>query len=197
MLHIPHVREPDRYVGLCVFDFGAHVSIGYTAGEIRVLQSQQTYASGQAYEIYRVTETGGFELRGVSVSQVGAMEALCFLYGQREAARAQYEWLCETARGEPISCETRIHLARLDDFEPPDVVALAYLGVVSNVVAAWLERVGFSPAADDVIAGGDAYESVRRGAGQRRASGFLASRWDYRDRSREELLASVDLAVQR
>jgi len=196
MLHIPHVREPDRYVGLCVFDFGAHVSIGYTAGEIRILQSHKSYASGRAYEIYRVTENGGFELRGVSVSQVGAMEALCFLYRQGQAARMQYQWLCETARDEPISCETRIHLARLDDFEPPDVVALAYLGVVSNVVAAWLERVGFSEA-DNVIAGADAYESVRRGVGARHASGFLRSLWAYRDRSREELLATVDLAVQR
>ncbi len=200
MLPIPHVVKPDRYVGLHVFDFGTHVGVGYTAGEVCLLQGEKAYAGGQAYEIYRVGESGGFELRGVGASQVGAMEALCFLYAHAEAAQSQYQWLCDRACEEPIDCETRIHLARLDDFQPSDVVALAYLGVVSGVVAGWLGRVGF-PAADvaavDVIAGRDAYESVRRGTGERRASGFLASHWDYRDRGREELLATVDLAVQR
>ena len=63
-MNIPRVNQPERYAGLFIYDFGDHVSVGYTAEEIDVLTRSELHKSGSAYQIYRVTDGGAMELRG-------------------------------------------------------------------------------------------------------------------------------------
>ena len=78
-MKLPPLGHPERYVGLHVYDFKTHVSVGYTGVEIRYLRESEEFRKGTAYQIYRVTEEGGLELRGTLDHRLTAKEAVCFL----------------------------------------------------------------------------------------------------------------------
>ena len=84
-MKLPPLSHPERYVGLYVYDFKTHVSVGYTGVEIRYLRESAEFREGTAYEIYRVTEEGGLELRGTldqgpGFSQISARTRLRIRY---------------------------------------------------------------------------------------------------------------------
>ncbi len=43
-MKLPPLAQPERYVGLFVYDFKTHVSVGYTAVEIRYLRPFRQHA---------------------------------------------------------------------------------------------------------------------------------------------------------
>ena len=65
-MRIPPLKSPERYVGLFVFDFGDHTSVGYTVEEIAMLRRQPRYANGVAYSVQAADESGRMELCGLS-----------------------------------------------------------------------------------------------------------------------------------
>ena len=49
VLELPPIHNPQRYGGLYVYDFGTHVSVGYTVAELRVLRESDVHRGGTAY----------------------------------------------------------------------------------------------------------------------------------------------------
>ncbi|UCF32507.1 MAG: hypothetical protein JSV78_09240 [Phycisphaerales bacterium] len=195
-LKLPAIKDPERYVGLFVYDFGSHTSVGYTAGEISILRSSTEHAAGTAYQIYRVHEYGGLELRGVMDERLLAPEAMCFLRDDPATARGDFDFLRQAARTTPIPCLAQIELARLYSFKPPQVTALLYPAASSPVVGQWLNRVAFS-GGDFVYGGLDVHLQYASADGIRIASEELNADLDYHDRAAEAVLAAVDHAFQR
>ena len=196
MIRLPSIRDPERYVGLYIYDFGTHVSIGYTAAEIRVLRGSEAYRGGTAYEVYRVTEAGGYELRGVLDERLAAREAICFLRKDGLAARRDYDTLHGMAKASPAPCAVEMHLADVPDFSPPHAAVLLYAAVASAVLSGWLGRCGFH-GGDRVIAGIEVHGAYVGADASRIDSCRLAALLDYADRSAEDVLKAVDRTVQR
>jgi len=193
---LPALDQPQRYVGLYVYDFGDHASVGYTAREIRYLRESQSHRHGTAYEIYRATDDGVVELRGTLDERLGACEAMCFLRHDAAQARRDYDAYCESAERHPVPCPTEILLARLYDFEPPDVTALLYAASAGTAMSGWLTSAGVR--AGDVVVGGiDAHAQLVASGGLRIASRQLRTLIDYQDRSAEEVLRTIHLPLQR
>jgi hypothetical protein len=195
-LKLPMIKDPERYVGLFVYDFGSHTSVGYTAGEISILRSSMEHAAGTAYQIYRASEYGGLELRGILDDQLLAREAMCFLRDDPAAARRDFDSLRRAAQATPTPCLARIELARLYSFQPPEVTALLYPAASSLVVGRWLNRVAFS-GGDFVCGGHGVHLQYTSADGVRIASEELNAELDYHDRAAEAVLAAVDQAFQR
>ncbi len=193
---IPVVRNADAYVGLYVYDFKTHVSVGYTALEIRYLRESEAYRGGSAYEIYRATEGGGFELRGARDERLGAREALCFLRKDATAARNDYDVLQKAAECRPLPCPAELRLAKVYAFDPPNVAALMYPAAASHALAGWLDRCAFS-GGDRVVGGVDAHAELQTSQELRINSCNLPALIDYHDRSAEEVFRTVDRPVQR
>ena len=195
-MRIPHVQHAERFVGLFVFDFGTHVSVGYTAAEIAILKATEAHASGTALEIYRVTEAGGFELRGLTDERLHAREAICFLRAEALHARRDYAALHDAARNRPIACRAELALATVQSFKPPHATALIYPVAAAPAVSGWLADVGLD-GGDTVIAGADVYRSFLADGEVQFPSEVLPSQLDYSDRSAEQVMRTVDLPVQR
>ena len=118
-MKLPFIPEPERYVGLYVYDFGTHVSVGYTAAELCVLRENAAHRRGMASQIYRVSDGGGIELCGVRDERLTAKEAICFLRVEDPDAKRDYDAVCAAAAACPLPCVVQMQLARLQDFDPP------------------------------------------------------------------------------
>jgi hypothetical protein len=195
-MKLPPIPHPHHYVGLYVYDFGARVSVGYTAGEIRVLRESDRHRNGTAYEIYRAHESGALELRGVLDWRLTAREATCFLRADQAAARTDYDLLCRASERNPLPCAVEMQLARLDGFEPPHLTALSYAAAATTALATWLGqhagRVG-----DRVVCGIDVHATVASSDGVRIDSCSLPTLLDYADRPAEQVLRSIHDPLQR
>ena len=195
-MRIPPISNPERYVGLYVYDFETHVSVGYTALEIRYLRESETYRGGTAYQIYRVTETGGLELRGASDERLTAREAICFLRADAAAARRDYDSLRQLAEQTPLPCAVTLQLAKNATYDPPNVTALLYPASATTAIANWLEHSNFA-GGDRVVAGIDVHAEMANIDTARIDSCQLPSLIDYTDRPAEEVLRRVHQPLQR
>ena len=195
-MKLPPISDPARYAGLYVYDFGTHVAVGYTAGEIRVLRESERHGGGTAYEIYRVTERGGFELRGTTDARLGLREATCFLHQDGAAALRNYERIRAAAEAHPFPCSVELLLGRFYAFTPSNVTALVYPAAASTTASGWLSRHAPEPG-DDVLGGIEVCRTLLASDGIRIASCVLPTGFDLRDRPAEEVLRTVNEPVQR
>lgn len=195
-MKIPPVRHPTRYAGLYVYDFGDRVSVGFTGNEVRMLRQTPAYRAGTAFEIYRVNEHGGFELRGATEDRLGTLEALCFLRDHGADARRDYDTLVALAERAPVGANVEVVLAKVYDFAPPDVTGMIYAVAASQVVSSWL--IAHAPDLSAAVDGGpDTHDKFTRSSGMRIASRQLTALMDYTDRSLEAVKAHAGRAVQR
>jgi hypothetical protein len=195
-MHLPPIADPQQYVGLYVYDFKTHVAIGYTAHEVRILRESARFRDGTAYEIYRVSEQGGFELRGALDEGLVRREAICFLRHDAAEARADFDQLRAAADRRPVPAAVEMTLTKVYEFDPPHVTALTYPAASSLAVSGWLTGIGFD-GGDRVIGGTDVQATLAGVAGLTIDSCRLRALLDYEDRSAEEVLASVENAMQR
>ena len=195
-MKLPFIPEPERYVGLYVYDFGTHVSVGYTAAELCVLRENTAHRRGTAYQIYRVGDAGTIELCGVRDERLTAREAICFLRVEGSDAQRDYDAVCAAAAACPLPCVVQMQLAQLQDFDPPHVTALSYDASATHIVAGWLSQHAGSPG-DQVVAGVDSYGTLMTSEGERLRSCQLPALLDYEDRAVSDVLRSVHEPLQR
>jgi hypothetical protein len=195
-MKIPFLQHPERYAGLFVYDFGAWVSVGYTADEIGVLAASPEYGRGQAFQIHRVDEQGRMELVGVSERDIVGDDIMVF--ASRESGRAGEDFaaLRRGADAEPAPCSARIELADVAELQPPHVVALIYPRHATDAVARWLGRIRFS-GGDVALGGPEVLASYRQTAGPPVASCTLRCRVEWASRGAAEVLRAVHEPVQR
>lgn len=194
-MKLPALHSPEKYTGLYIFDFGDHVSVGYTAAEISMLLDTDQYRDGKVYRIHRATPDGTLELQGVSRSTFVSEDVLIFHQPDEPSARADYEELRRLAGDSPPPC--RIRLERSHVTGPPEVhVVAAFFPAESTYeVSAWLNRIGY--------AGGEYVEGGAEAlAGYRSAPVRVLEKcelWPESGRSRSygEVLSSTHLPVQR
>lgn len=193
---LPPVPNPHAFVGLYVYDFKTHVSVGYTALEIRYLRESKAYQGGTAYEIYRATPEGGFELRGALDERLAAREAMCFLRADADAARYDYDKLRRAADQDPLPCLAELRLTMVGAFDPSHLTALLYPAAASHALGGWLNRCGFD-GGDRVVCGIDVHAELVASDTPRIESCALPTLIDYHDRSLEEVLQTVNEPLQR
>jgi hypothetical protein len=195
-MKLPPITDPQHYVGLYVYDFKTHVAVGYTAQEIRILRESERYRNGTAYEVYRVNEQGGFELRGALDERLVRREAICFLRHDAGKARGDFDVLRVAAEHRPVPAAVEMTLTKVYEFDPPHVTALAYPAASSTAVSGWLTAIGFE-GGDRVVGGIDVHATLAAAGGLSIDSCRLRALLDYEDRSAEEVLAAVQNALQR
>lgn len=195
-MRLPPIADPRQYVGLYVYDFKTHVAIGYTAREVRILRESDRFRDGTAYEVYRVNEQGGFELRGALDERLVRREALCFLRHEASEARGDFDQLRTAAERRPVPANVEMTLTKVYEFDPPHVTALTYPAASSTAVSGWLTVLGFE-GGDRVVGGIDVHATLAGASGLTIDSCRLRALLDYKDRSAEEVLATVENALQR
>lgn len=190
------IAEAFKYAGLYAYDFGTHISFGYTAGEIAVLRGSEAHRGGRVLAIYRINEAGGFELRGARDEDIGGREAMAFLRGDAGAARRDYDTIVAAAKDDPLPCPVEAQLARLYGFDPANVTSLAYPIGAGTAVASWL-TIHRLDLGDRVRVGRDVNASVAASDGLHISGAQLPALMCHDDRPPDLVLQSVACTWQR
>lgn len=193
---MPRLHDPSRYAGLYVYDFGTHVSVGYTAGEIVVLRASELGRQGTAYEIYRVTDEGAIEMRAIQVGGLALSVAVCFLYPEAETARDDFDSVRLTAEQYPLSRPAELILGRQTLFSPQHIVAIRFLAGAETVLTRWL-AVHVPSAGEVVLGGADANSALADGEKRKIDSCDLRVQDGIADRSTQQVLDAIHEPVQR
>ena len=192
---LPPLRDPPQYAGLYVFDFGDHVSVGYTADEIAILLDSGRFATGQAYRVHRAQSDGTIELLPVSREALAREDGLLFYRHLVRDARRDFDLLVGLADNEPPPCRAHAQLAKICTAGPGYLTALTFPAESAGRISVWLQRLKFE--GGDFVRGGAAEMECYYGADP-----MIIDRREWGDvraasRSVQEVLATTDLAVQR
>ncbi|MBN1392425.1 MAG: hypothetical protein JW947_06430 [Sedimentisphaerales bacterium] len=193
-MKLPTLPHSQNYVGLYVFDFGEHCSVGFTAEEVAELFESEKYQNCKAYKIHRAYPDGKLELKGVR-AEVFQLEAGMFFYaGDFTTAKRDFKALVNLAVRTAPPCRAKVHLAEYSDNKC--VTAIIYPAEYDDEVSGWLLDGGYKTAG--AAEGG--VEAVRRyydDKPQILERHQLFGKSEIISRSGEELLASIKTAVQR
>lgn len=193
-MKLPKLERPDRYEGLYVLDFGDHTGVGFTAEEVAELLESERYGHGKVYRIHRAYPDGRLELKGVPAERF-QLEAGMFFYANDEAtATDDFKRLVALAVRTTPPCRAKVHLAKYADDRY--AVALIYPAEHDDDVSSWLLEGGYRTS-------GPAEGGVGAVEGYYRENPEILDRHqlfganDDRNRTGEELLGAVAMAVQR
>lgn len=135
-MNIPELKEPKKYTGLYVIDFGDHSGVGYTADEVAELLESEKFAHVKVYKIHNAYPDGKMELKGVP-ADVFQLESGMFFYSRDElTARRDFKSLVDIAVTSAPPCRANTQLAKHGDNQY--AVALIYPAEFDDEVSAWL-----------------------------------------------------------
>ncbi|MGA1980268.1 MAG: hypothetical protein ABSG99_06885 [Sedimentisphaerales bacterium] len=193
-MELPELPNPQKYVGLYIFDFGDHCGVGFTAEEVAELFESEKYKNCKAYKIHKAYPNGKLELKGVQ-AEIFQLEAGMFFYSSDlKTANRDFKKLVNLAVKVAPPCRAKVHLAKYNDNK--FVTVLIYPAEYDDEISTWLLDGGYKTA--DAAEGG--IEAVRRYYDYKPKvldRHQLFGKSENRSRTGQELLASVKLAVQR
>ncbi|MFZ0034185.1 MAG: hypothetical protein WAK60_04240 [Sedimentisphaerales bacterium] len=193
-MKLPELQESQKYVGLYVFDFGDHCGVGFTAEEVAELFESEKYKSCKAYKIHKAYPDGKLELKAVR-AEIFQLEAGMFFYSSDlKTAKLDFKGLVNLAVKTAPPCRAKVHLAKYNDNKL--VTALIYTAEYDDEISAWLLDGGYKTdgAAE---AGTEAVQRYYDAKPQISDRHQLFGKSENRNRTGEELLAGVKLAIQR
>jgi len=192
------LRQPQRYQGLYVFDFGAWSAVGYTAREVALLLEQERYRDGKVYRIERVAPDGSMELRGVSADRFQLETGMFFYDDDLDAARRDFAALRSAGAHAPPPCRVALQLADRGPVAARGryVIAMILPAEHEQDIGRWLTEIGYAGGAwaEGGISHATNYQDEAKAVLDR------AQLWgaeSLASRSAEEVLASVREPVQR
>jgi len=193
-MQLPKLQQPDRYTGLYVLDFGEHTGVGFTAEEVAELFESEKYKNCKAYKIHKAYPDGRLELKGVR-AEIFQLEAGMFFYCcDIETAKKNFKGLVNLAVKAAPPCRAKVHLAKYDDEKY--AVALIYPAEYDGEVSSWLSDGEYktSGAAEGGTGAVQRYYDAKPQIIDRHQ---LFGKSTFENRTGEELLAGIKLAVQR
>ncbi|MEE9371348.1 MAG: hypothetical protein V3W45_07770 [Sedimentisphaerales bacterium] len=193
-MELPQLQNPKKYVGLYVFDFGEHAGVGFTAEEVAELFESQKYKNCKAYKIHKAYPDGKLELKGVR-AEIFQLEVGMFFYSSdTETAKKDFKGLVNLAVKSSPPCRAKVHLTKYDDNKY--AVALIYPAEYDDEVSLWLLEADYKTtgAAEGGIGAVQQYYDTKPQIVDRHQ---LFGKSAFENRTGEELLASIKLAVQR
>jgi len=193
-MKLHELKNSEKYVGLYIFDFGEHTGIGFTAQEVAELLESEKYKNCKVYKIHRAYPDGKLELKGIR-SEIFQLEAGMFFYSSDlETARRDFKQLVNLAVRTAPPCRAKVHIAKYSNKK--FVAALIYPAEYDDQISSWLLD-GEYKTSDAAEAGFDAVQRYYDTKPQILDMHQLFGKSEYQNRTGEELLANIKLAVQR
>jgi len=193
-MKLPELKQPDKYVGLYVVDFGESSSVGFTAEEVAEILDSEKYKDCKVYKIHNAYPDGRLELKGVR-SETFQLEAGMFFYETDPGtARRDYENFIKIAVDSAPPCRAKLHLAKYS--EDKFASALIYPAEYDDEISRWLLDNNYRTAGS-VEAGIGAVQRYYDRKPEVLERHQLFARQSFQSRTGRELLASLKVAVQR
>lgn len=195
-MRLPHLTQPEKYVGLFVADFETGSAVGYTAEEVALLLESELYRQTPIYRIHRVGPEGQVELIGVSPKRFLLESGLYFYRGEGQAAREDFRQLRTLGENTPPPCRCRLVLASLPQADREKfLTGLEYPAECDQDISGWL--LANEVAAGDYVDGGPGRLAALRLEGTVIETAQLQPGAFRQSRSRSEVLGSIGQPLQR
>ena len=193
-MQLPLTDQPQKYAGLYVIDFGPQCAIGYTAEEVAILFDSEQFTDAQAYKIHRAQPNGTMDLRGVTRTRFNLESGMFFHCHDQPDGQKHFQQLIDDYTKHPPPCRCQLQLA----LTPQDqtLIALIYPAEYDEEMGRWLGDINFNPPGP-VDAGSSQVSSYYSADCQILQKQQLWPEKSLKTRSREELLATLKVAVQR
>ena len=192
---LPVLSDPEKYAGLYIFDFGNRVSVGYTAEEIEFLLAESKYAGGGVYKISRAFPDGKLEIRGVKPLAWNVTTGIVFWFEDHEETVKAFEQLKTQAITAGTPGEFSLSIIRSPGPEYPFAIIMRYFQELDEAIAAWLLKIEFQAGAF-VEAGPRVITRVLTNSTELVCERLGADTF-RKSRTRDQVLSSVDLDIQR
>lgn len=193
-MKLPELEKPDRYVGLYIIDFGDHTGLGFTAQEVAEILESERYKDCKVYKIHKAYPDGKLELKGVNRQFFDLESGMFFYLNVLETAREDFKKLVDLAITSSPPCRAKVHLAKYS--EDKFCIALIYPAEFNDEISGWLLD-GDYRTAGPAEGGTGAVERYYSSAAEILERHQLFGQSEIQSRTGEELLASLQLAVQR
>jgi len=194
IMKLPKLEKPEKYVGLYIFDFGDHVGTGFTAREVAELLESEKYKDCKVYKIHNAYPDGRLELKGIR-PEIFQLEAGMFFYSNNlETATRNFKELLNLAVKTAPPCRAKVHLAKYSN--EIFVVSIIYPAEYNDETSSWLLDARYKTTGS-AEAGIDAVQRYYDQQPQVLERHQLFGKSDIINRTGQELLASVKVAVQR
>jgi hypothetical protein len=193
-MKLPKLQQPDKYVGLYVFDFGDYTSVGFTAEEVTELLESEKYKQGKAYKIHRAYPDGRLELKGIPAERFDLEAGMFFYANDIETAKRDIRELVSLAVRTAPPCRAKVHLAQYSDNK--FVTAVIYPAEYDDEMSGWLSQGQYKTAgtAEGGVGAVQRYYDDKPEILERHQ---LFCRVLSQSRTSTELLANIRQAVQR
>jgi hypothetical protein len=196
MIHkLPALSDPVKYTGLYIFDFGDHVSVGYTAEEIAYLLADEKYADGEVYKIYRAHADGTLELRSVDPHSWGQTTGMIFWFADRQASFDALDELKSLSTDNPPPGEFEALVVHTVGQDFVYALVMRYSQELDDVLASWLLKIDYQ-AGQQVEAGRKKVQSILANSTELLREQFGADGF-RQSRSMDDVLNSVEKPIQR
>lgn len=135
-MKIPELKNPARYVGLYIVDFGDFSSTGFTANEVAQLVESEKYKDCKVYKIHNAYPDGKLEIKGVRKEIFQLESGMLFYSHDRISATKDYKKLLALAVKNAPPCQSKIELSQYDDGQY--ITAYIYPAEYEDEVSRWL-----------------------------------------------------------
>jgi hypothetical protein len=193
---LPALSDPVRYAGLYIFDFGDHVSVGYTAEEIEYLLADPKYADGAVYKIYRAHPDGTLEIRSIEPLAWGSWTGMVFRFANRKSANEGFEHFKKISSNIQPPEDFEIILVELKGEDWPFAIVMRYKQEFEDELARWMIEIDYA-LGHDVEGGRSSVDEVLKIGTEVLREQIGAVNDFRRSRSRAEVQESVDRDIQR
>ena len=114
-MKIPELKNPAKYTGLYIVDFGDFSSTGFTAKEVAQLIESEKYKDCKVYKIHNAYPNGKVELRGVQ-KEIFQLESGMFFYSYDQiSATKDYKNMVALAVKTAPPCQSKTELSKYED----------------------------------------------------------------------------------
>jgi len=135
-MKIPDLKNPKKYTGLYIVDFGDFSSTGFTAKEVAQLVESEKYKDCKIYKIHNAYPDGKLEIKGVQKELFQLESGMLFYSSDQIAATKDYKNLVALAVKAAPPCQSKIELSKYEDGKY--VVAYIYPAEYEDEVSRWL-----------------------------------------------------------
>jgi len=193
-MKLPQTEHPQKYAGLYVIDFGDQCAIGYTAEEVAILFDSEQLTHAKAYKIHRAQPDGTMDLRGITRTRFNLESGMFFHCHDQPIGQKYFQQLNDDYTEHPPPCRCQLQLAQTPQNQT--LITLIYPAEYDDEMGRWLQDLNFNPpgSVDAGISQVTNYYSADCQILQKQQLWPAKSR---QTRSREELLATLNLAIQR
>jgi hypothetical protein len=193
-MKLPEIKNPDKYVGLYIVDFGDHSGVGFTADEAAELLESEKFKDIKVYRIYNAYPDGRIELKGVPNENFELEAGMFFYQFDRTIAESDFKRLIGSAVRTAPPAKAKVHLAKYNSEK--FATAIIFPAEYNDQFSRWLGDINYKTSGP-AEGGIEAVKRYYANAPEILERHQLFGQQKFESRTGAELLAAIKMAVVR